>query len=275
MGLYRPLRPPGRGHRGDAGGLGLEAHRTSPDAPDRAVSGPRARQLSARQPPCPLVGGCALLRAGDRVHPVPAAVLPIRRRGTAGEVRARGSGSGARARPHRGAGPAPGRRAALSPGPIAVRGSRADAQCPARRDRRHARRRLEARRRAEAHRVLTRCDPVRRALQRRKLVTVRNVLAVLRSPRDLLGRLRRPRPATGAHGHVPTTQLPARLVRQHARILHGRARSDSPGAYSEPTPPHDVAQPRIQREGPGRDRGVARVARPSGSVAPLLRVPVL
>ena len=107
-----------------------------PGASDRAVSGAGPRGLLRGRPPHPRVGRGALRRAGDRVHPIPAAVLPapghplMARLGLVDRARAREravvAALGRRA----------GRRAELPPGAPAVRAPRAAAQRPARRDRR-------------------------------------------------------------------------------------------------------------------------------------------
>src|SRR5216684_294988 len=238
------------------------------------VSRAGRRRLLRGQPSHPCRGGGALLRAGDRIHTIPAAVLSAGRR-RPGDAGTGGSDPGAGARRHRFPRPAGRSHAELPAGPPAVRGAPAHAQRAARRDRRHARRCCHPGGRAAAQRAHARGDPLRPALQRGELVAGGNVLPVLRPPRDVLGCLRRYHTAARADGHVPPARLPARAVRERAGVPRGRARSDGPGPRTEPTPPDGNFSPRVEREGSGLDGRVVPVAGRAGSVTSLLRVSVL
>ena len=159
------LRRGGRGDRGDAGGLGLAAHRAAPGEPHGAIPGAGPGGLLRGRSPDPRVGRGALRRAGDLVHPVPAALRTAEGHHAAGEAGPRGSGAGAGARRHRRPRRNAGGRAALPAGAPAVRAPRAAAQRAARGDRRDAGGCAHGRRGAAARRILTRRDPVRPALQ--------------------------------------------------------------------------------------------------------------
>ena len=198
----------------------------------------------------PRVGRGALRRAGDLVHPLPAALLPAPGLAAAGAARPRRSAPGARAQRSspRSAGARPAscstrsrplrcapRRPLLNVLLVVIDAMRADALAP------------EVR--AAAERVRPRRDPLRPALQRRQLVAGRHVLPLLRPARDLLGRLRRLRPAAGGDGPVPPARLPARPLRQLAGVPR------SSGSTGRPWPASRTCASRRARPIRGRAGG--------------------
>ena len=82
-------------------------------------------------------------------------------------------------------------------------------------------------------------------------------------------------PAAGADGPLPSVRLPARAVRQLAGLRRRWAGSDGPGRCAASAVEDELALSGVQREGPGPDRGMVWLARPAGSGAAFLRLPVL
>src|SRR5262249_37614188 len=101
LGLRRALLRGGAGHRDDAGPLALAARRPADWERTRPLHRHRHRGLRPRQPSHPPLGGGPILRAGDVVHALPAALLPPQGPGQARPPRSRGSDPGARAAPRR------------------------------------------------------------------------------------------------------------------------------------------------------------------------------
>ena len=163
--------------------------------------------------------------------------------------------------------------------PLAMRRRARRCSTSSRRDRRHARRRLDARGRAAARRS-SRAAPCEfdRHYSGGQRVAGRDVLALLRTSRPVLGRLRR-RGAAPDRSWRCSGCTAISSGRSSARpIYHGdRARSDGAGPRAESASARRTrhTRRRPQREGPADDGRVARVARPAGPVAAVLGIALL